>query len=684
MKNAKGSNGSSQTRVISMRLIVTAASVLLIGAAVITVGAVAERNARRTLTRELETRLVLEARNLALISSAALLSEFPELTLHPVVKEMTSARPELELVCVVDHNGLVQGHADVGWLGREWMFDPTLRPVPSAATLEDGETLRGNDALLVVRRDVRHASGETIGAVIVGLGRHHAEASLMAARKQQLLVLLPILAVAVMLTMILMSRLLKPISVLRGGLEKIGRGQLDARVHLRSRTELDLLANSINDMAAALKSAQEERLEKERLTHEMELAREIQRSLLPAKSFDAGEYVIAGAQDAAAEVGGDYYDVFPLADGRIGIVVADVAGKGLAGCLVTSMIAVLVRTMRAYFDSPARLLVRLEESLADSLRPGTFITVFYGILDTGTGELTYASAAHNPLLVYSARDRSVAWLSTQGVPVGIAPGGALAASLEDETVRLALGDAVLAFTDGLNEAVNGAMEEYGFDRLEKLVPTLASRGGEEIVAGLRRAVSRWEDGRPAEDDKTVVVIERMATRAPRAPSELADGGVERLRQLMNRRQDGRHLAIPATLEALSDVHGWLRSCPGLSDLPRDDFTLVEHGIYEILANVAEHGCGLNAEKTIDVWWLASGAGARGYFLVRDHGCPPRPDEWKWREPQTAEGLRRGRGFGLAIIRETMAEVEFHAGTDEGNITLARYEAPKRPNLVQPH
>ncbi|MGD8414087.1 MAG: SpoIIE family protein phosphatase, partial [Candidatus Latescibacterota bacterium] len=591
-------------------------------------------------------------------------------------------RPELELVCVVDLDGNVQGHPDVERLNTPWADDPSLKPVPSAASLEDSETLLGNDDLLVVRRDVRHPGGEKIGSVIVGLSRRHAEGALVEARRQQLLVLLPILAVAVALTMLLMSRLLRPIAVLRRGLEKIGRGQLDTRVDLRSRTELDLLAGSINDMAAALKSAQSERIEKERLAREMELAREIQRSLLPAAPFEQGEFVVAGAQDAAAEVGGDYYDVFKLADGRVGVVVADVAGKGLAGCLVTSMIAVLVRTMRKYFDSPARLLVRLEEALADSLQPGTFVTILYGILDPGAGEFTFASAAHNPVLFYNAGERSLRWHRSQGVPLGMAPGGPLAASLSDTTVRLGPGDAAMVFTDGLNEAVNGEMCEYGFDRVEAIMGSLAPEGGAAVVDGLRRAVSRWEGGQPAEDDKTVVVIERKAEAAAEAANPMAGDG--RLRRLMESRNGRDHLSIPATLNALDDVLVWLRDRRGLVELPSAEFTLAEHGVYEILANIAEHGCGLDPGMTIDVWWIADREGEGGYFVLRDRGRPPRPEEWPWREPETKAGLRRGRGYGLAIVRETMAEVEFHAGTPEGNITLARFVPGGRPNVLQPH
>ncbi|MCK5618058.1 MAG: hypothetical protein KAJ17_01600, partial [Candidatus Krumholzibacteria bacterium] len=196
MAKRPSSKGTSSVRVISMRLIVTAAAVVLITTAVITVAWVAERNVRKTLTREMETRLVLEARNLALLSSSALLSDFPELTLHPVVKEMQSSRPELKLVFVVDHQGIVQGHADVALLGTAYSLDPSFGPVTPAAALGDGESLVGNDELLVVTRTVLHPNGETIGSVFVGIGRRHAEASLMAARKQQLFALLPILAAA--------------------------------------------------------------------------------------------------------------------------------------------------------------------------------------------------------------------------------------------------------------------------------------------------------------------------------------------------------------------------------------------------------------------------------------------------------------------------------------------------------
>jgi anti-sigma regulatory factor (Ser/Thr protein kinase) len=349
------------------------------------------------------------------------------------------------------------------------------------------------------------------------------------------------------------------------------------------------------------------------------------------------------------------------------------------------MIAVLIRTMRPYFESPSRLLVRLEEALADSLRPGTFITMFYGILDPKTGELVFASAAHNPVLFYRAQDGVTQWHKTTGVPVGMARGGALASSLKDDTVRLAPGDVALVFTDGVNEAVNASFEEYGLDGLHETMLTMAPKGGSNIVEKLRSAVTHWEGGRPAEDDKTILVIERIARES--AALGTGGGGDEengrRLRRLWEMRDKSRRISLPAQLDALDAVHDWMQECEHLENLSRKDKILVEHGVYEILSNIAEHGCQLDGNKTIDIWWIVEESAGRmdGYFLIRDHGLPPHPEEWSWAEPETPPDLRKGRGYGLRIIRESLSEVEFHGDTGKGNLTLAHCPIPAQSGAV---
>src|SRR6185503_9757377 len=159
-----------------------------------------------------------------------------------------------------------------------------------------------------------------------------------------------------------------------------------------------------------------------------------------------------GSQRAAAEVGGDYFDYFVLADGRIGIAVADVAGKGLAGCLVMSMLSALLRAYRASIDSPAEMLAVLDERLGETLQVGSFVTMFYAVLDPMTGHVVYASAGHSPLLIYRRAQGAVEWFRTKGIPLGAVRGGAIRRTLQDAVLTLEPGDLLVQFTDGLNEA----------------------------------------------------------------------------------------------------------------------------------------------------------------------------------------------------------------------------------------
>jgi serine phosphatase RsbU (regulator of sigma subunit)/anti-sigma regulatory factor (Ser/Thr protein kinase) len=563
-------------------------------------------------------------------------------------------------------------------------MDAALEPAISRVNLNSGESLMKSAELLVVRTPILHPNGLDIGDAIVGLKRGHVEAHLLAVRKKQLLLLLPLLGISILLTMVMMSTLLRPISTIRTGLERIGKGDLTTRVDVSSHTEFSVLAHSINDMADKLRSAQEEVVEKERLAHEMALAHDVQRSLLPRGYMDKKDFLIAGAQDAAAEVGGDYYDVFLLDDGRVGVIVADVAGKGLGGCLVTSMLAVLIRTLRTSFSSPSDLIVALEASIIDSLRPATFITMFYGLLDTTTGTLTYASAGHNPVLHYEAASNEIKLYETEGIPFGLVRGDVLRTTLSDCVLQIAPGDLVLATTDGLNEAVDTKMTEFGFARLAETVLNLAPHGCSAAIEGLQKAVTDWEEGQPALDDKTLVAIGRSPVPTRNDSAVHANGHSEipaNIQAFWMTREEGDHCSLRADLRALHDIGPWLRRCRFLEHTPGNDLALIEQGLYEIVANIAEHGYLLDSSKTIDLWWLVPEApkeSCEGLFLIRDHGQPASPKDW----PRVESRRKYGRGYGREIIAKTITELEIHANTREGNLTLARVSLPYLKNPVR--
>lgn len=502
----------------SMRWIVTLAAVALITAAVLGVGAVNERTARRALTHEIETRLMLEARNLALSSTEPLLTDFPELALHPLVKAMKSRQPELAMVQVLDHSGTIQGDPDARRLGTPFTAPRALEPIQTVLVMAPGEELLGNREVLVATAPVTHRNGKRIGTTLVGLRRDYLDDALDMARRQQIVALALVLAIGALGAWLLMSLVLRPVGALRDGIERIGHGDLKTPLRLHDKTELGLLADAVNDMAAALSRAQEEMLERERLAHEVELAREIQASLLPSQRTVAGDFVIEGSQRAAAEVGGDYYDFFVLPDGRMGIAVADVSGKGLAGCLVMSMLSALLRAFRHSPLSPSDLLVLLDERLSETLQPGSFVTMFYGVLEPHTGELVYASAGHSPLLVYRAGSGRVEWLKSGGIPLGAVRGGVIRKTLKNASLSIGPGDVIVQFTDGLNEAFDPPRhEQFGFDRMARVVESSAPRGCTAVISALHHALEEWTAGSPPTDDETVLVVSREGVGADRRP-----------------------------------------------------------------------------------------------------------------------------------------------------------------------
>lgn len=697
-----------RTASLSIRWIVTLAAAGLTTAAVLGVGGVAERNTRRALTREIEARLLLEARNLALTSTEALLTDFPELTLHPLVKEMKAKQPELAMVMVLDHDTRIQGDPDARQLGVRYAPDENLRGIKSTQHLAPGESMMSDGTVLVATAPVSHRDGRTIGTAMVGLRRDYLDSLIEAARRQQTVVLVVVLVVGIALAFFLMSSVLKPVQTLRAGIERIGRGDLDTPLRLRDRTELGLLADAVNDMASALKRAQVEMVERERLAHEVELARQIQSSLLPSRSKTAGGFVIEGSQHAAAEVGGDYFDYFGLPDGRIGIAVADVAGKGLAGCLVMSMLSALLRAYRTSHASPARLLAVLDERLGETLQSGSFVTMFYGVLDPATGEITFASAGHSPLLVYRHAEGAVEWFKTKGIPLGAVRGGAIRATLHDSVLRLEPGDLLVQFTDGVNEAFDpSGKEQFGFVRLEQVVIEAAPRGCGRVIAALHGAVEVWTENGPPTDDETVLVVSREGAPAetgsdpaprPARATEPAPAGSDQpaapLDRLAEARARGRCLRLSASLDALLQIREWLSEQPPPDHVVGPRFELLTTAIYEACANIAEHGCNLDPSQEFELWWVPDAkGGARGgaerastgdkkpettrdtppgHFLIRDHGIPFRADNWKQTDFSDPRVRRRGRGFGLDIIHRAMSHVAYHPGTPEGNITLMTF------------
>jgi anti-sigma regulatory factor (Ser/Thr protein kinase) len=373
---------------------------------------------------------------------------------------------------------------------------------------------------------------------------------------------------------------------------------------------------------------------------------------------------VQGGQWAAAEVGGDYYDVFALPDGRVAMAIADVSGKGLAGCMIASMISALLRALRADHGSPAALLGALDERLGETLAPGSFVTMFYGVIDPETGVLTFASAGHTPLAVHRARQDQVEWIRTRGIPLGAIRGGIVRSTLEDVEVTLGPGDAAVQFTDGVNEATAPGGEQLGFERIERVVRDAARLGAASIVEAMHTTADAWREGGAPEDDETVLVASwNLAGATPADSTAAADPALEPgLRAWDAAQAAGFRLELPARLEALAAIGEWLRGIEALRAWDEERVRLAEVALYESSCNLVEHAYGGDPTRTLEIWWIPDDT-----FLIRDHGAPFRPRR-ELNDFGDPEVRRRGRGFGFEMIHLAMSDVAYYPGTAVGNLT----------------
>ena len=275
-----------------------------------------------------------------------------------------------------------------------------------------------------------------------------------------------------------------------------------------SKDDLSLLTVMANVAAIRIEHTRLAEVEQAERLHAKELdqAAEIQRSLLPVTAPIVAGVDLAGYNAACHTVGGDYYDFLPYPDGRVGLLVGDVAGKGMPAALLMSSLQARVQVL---FDDPtnlAALVTRLNRIISSNCPSNRFITFFIGVLDPATGELTYVNAGHNPPLVAHA-DGSVEKLEGTGLILGILP----MATYKQGVCNMGPGDAVLLFSDGVTEAVRpNADEEFGEERLAQVLAGLRDETADSIITSINQQVEDFTGGAPPADDITLVVAKRLA------------------------------------------------------------------------------------------------------------------------------------------------------------------------------
>jgi len=247
-------------------------------------------------------------------------------------------------------------------------------------------------------------------------------------------------------------------------------------------------------------------VEKGRMEQELRQAYEVQASLIPQQTPDIDGWAFAGRWRPALELSGDYYDFIFLEDGCLGLVIGDVADKGMPSSLFMVFTRSAVRSAVSHLDSPAAAIDQANELVAQESQDGLFVTLIYGRLNPNTGRLAYVNAGHNPALLFECASGKLRELRSTGIPLGILPGFAY----REEEVQLQPGDFLLFYTDGVTEAINDVYEEFGTARLVEVIKQHQGRTAEEMAGRLETAVLEFTGERPLFDDLTIMVVKRNA------------------------------------------------------------------------------------------------------------------------------------------------------------------------------
>lgn len=385
-----------------------------------------------------------------------------------------------------------------------------------------------------------------------------------------------------------------------------------------------------------------ELVEQERVKRELELAAEIQRSLLPEEK--ESDFPVKGVNLPARVVSGDFYDFYPLDDGRVAFTLGDVSGKGMNAALMMAKTASLLRCLGKAIKEPGRLLTLVNEEVAETATRGMFVTLVHGVYDPESGYVRLANAGHEPPLVLS-RDGEFTAIEAEAPPLGISP-----ALLDEdgfpETEFNLNGGRLFVFTDGVTEGYVDDGVELGIEGLKDMM-TASSRGNvQALLNDVREKIGG--EGRILRDDVTLIAIDdgvqshTTATGAGAAEPGATDAPGEKVFQLR----------VTAKANRLRLIRNAVRETAAFCGFSETDTGDIVLAVDEACQNVIRHAYGHEGEGDISIEFRHRPDAM--ILLIRDFADPVDISKIK---PRDLDDLRPG-GLGTHLIGEVMDEVDF--------------------------
>ena len=318
--------------------------------------------------------------------------------------------------------------------------------------------------------------------------------------------------VALVIGFVLARQITGAVHDLFTGTQHVRAGDFGHQIPVRARDQLGELAESFNLMTGEVTTLVGEMAEKGRMEQEMFAARAIQQKLLPSGPLRVAGLAMSAFCEPAREVAGDYYDFLPITDTMTGVLIADVAGKGLAAGLYMAQLKVIVQSLSRLHHEPKEFLSAVNRVVSANLDAASFITMTYGVIDVERREMTFARAGHCPLIHVPADQppgrRKARLLVPDGLVVGlqIDDGTMFDGLLQEQTISLGSGDLVVWFTDGISETMNEAFDCFGEERLAQVVEQYAHLPFDQLRSYILAELRAFASGADQHDDMTMILM----------------------------------------------------------------------------------------------------------------------------------------------------------------------------------
>lgn len=463
---------------------------------------------RRALAQQMIEKANLSLENMVNVASDSIIDNDAVPLFTQIAKTMEN--DDIVYISVLDTGNRVFAHSDLGQQGTVLHDDFTRRASLSGEALI--EPAFSPDDLA----DQYHLASpvvfaeQRIGTVQLGYSTGTINRTIgelrRSSRNYTIIITILTIIVGVIGAIIMATVTIKPIKILSNGANIIGSGNLEHKIEVKTRDEIGMLAHEFNRMTDRLLIYQQEMEKKAKLDEQLDIARNIQQSMIPGSGIESDRLSIDGFYKAAAGVGGDYYDFIEIGNGIYGVIISDVAGKGVPASLMMIMIRTNFKSLiNSGVQDPARVVTLMNSTLSADISSDRFATLLFGTYNLKNGVFRYTNAGYGPLMIFKQNKGLCYQVNppSGSIPIGVMPDVEYS---EEKPIRLQSGDSLYLLTDGILEARNEVKEEYGMARLSNFIPNVAEESSKDIANAIVDDVVSFMGDAEQFDDMTLMVM----------------------------------------------------------------------------------------------------------------------------------------------------------------------------------